>query len=64
MVLCLFLTRGIISKLLHAKEAELAKVGRWAASEKDKGTSTDAEICCNEAGTSCEPFPKCCDCET
>ena len=51
-----------MEKLLKAKIIEEAKVGEWAASEINKGKSPAAEICCNEIGTSCEPFPKCCDC--
>ena len=51
-----------MAKLLEAKKTEEAKVGEWAASEMDKGSSRDAEICCNKMGTICEPFPKCCDC--
>ena len=53
-----------MTKLLSAKEAEEAKVGEWAESEKHKGSSIEAEICCNNLGTRCEPFPKCCDCES
>ena len=52
-----------MSKLIEAKNAEEAKVGKWAASSVHKGSSREAEICCNKAGTSCEPFPGCCDCE-
>ena len=52
-----------MTKLLAAKEAEEAKVGKWAPSEPHKGSSIEAEICCNELGTSCEPFPTCCDCD-
>ena len=55
--------REIMSELLAAKQAEEAKVGQWAASSIHKGSSREAEICCNPAGTSCEPFPGCCDCE-
>ena len=57
------LTREIMSKLLKAKQVEEAKVGQWAPSSVHKGSSREAEICCNPAGTSCEPFPECCDCE-
>ena len=59
---CLF-PRNIMPELLEAKDAEEAKIGDWVDSAKHQGKSTDAEICCNEAGTSCEPFPECCDCE-
>jgi len=52
-----------MEELLVAKAAEEAKVGTWAPSAMH-GKSKDAEICCNEAGTSCEPFPKCCDCQS
>ena len=53
-----------MNRILTAKEAEEAKVGEWAESEKHKGSSIDAEICCNEQGTSCQPFPTCCDCQS
>ena len=53
-----------MAKLTSAKEAEEAKVGEWVESEMHKGTSVEAVICCNDLGTSCEPFPKCCDCES
>ena len=50
-------------QLLEAKEAEEAKIGKWADSAKHQGKSADAMICCSGAGTSCEPFPECCDCD-
>ena len=62
--MCSISTREIMSKLLEVKTAEEAKVGKWAPSSVHKGSSRDAEICCNESGPSCEPFPECCDCET
>ena len=51
-----------MTQLLAAKDAEEAKIGSWAPSAMH-GKSKDAEICCNKVGTSCEPFPKCCDCQ-
>ena len=56
------LYQKVMTKLLVAKKAEEAKVGIWEDSEMDKGRSEDAEICCNEEGTTCTPFPKCCNC--
>lgn len=48
---------------MRAKKAEEAKVGVFARSEIQKGTSQQAYICCNKQfGTKCKPFPKCCDC--
>ena len=56
--------RDVIPRLLKAKENEKQKVGNWASSEIEKGTSRHASLCCNHlSGTSCEPFPKCCDCK-
>ena len=51
-------------EVLEAKRKEEAKVGLWAPSEVDKGTSRNAFLCCNESsGLKCEPFPRCCDCK-
>ena len=50
-----------MEELTAAKEAEEAKIGEWAPSAITH-KSKDAEICCNEADTTCEPFPECCDC--
>ena len=59
----LLLCRKILPQILAAKKAEEAKVGVFAPSEIQKGTSREAYICCNEQlGTTCKPFPKCCDC--
>ena len=55
--------RQILPQILTAKKAEEAKVGVFAPSEIQKGTSREAYICCNkQLGTTCKPFPKCCDC--
>eukprot|EP00095_Tigriopus_kingsejongensis_P009749 snap_masked-scaffold1177_size57108-processed-gene-0.3 protein:Tk09749 transcript:snap_masked-scaffold1177_size57108-processed-gene-0.3-mRNA-1 annotation:"arylsulfatase a-like" len=35
----------------------------WATSEMDKGQDRYYSPCCDKPAT-CEPFPKCCDCET
>ena len=57
--------RDILPILLEAKTNEEAKVGLWAPSEIEKGTSRNAFLCCNEnSGTRCEPFPRCCDCKS
>ena len=43
---------------------EESKLGDWAQSEMEKGTSRDGFLCCNKSsGTSCQPFPVCCNCE-
>ena len=53
--------RTIMAKLMESKDAEVEKIGEWAPSSLH-GKSKEAEICCNKEGTSCEPFPTCCDC--
>ena len=56
--------RDVIPHILEAKKNEEQKVGNCASSEIQKGTSRHASLCCNQlSGTSCEPFPKCCNCE-
>ena len=50
-----------MEELLEFKSIEVNKIGEWAPSALH-GKTKDAEICCNEIGTSCEPFPSCCDC--
>ena len=55
--------RKILPRILQVKKAEEDKVGVFAESEMQKGTSQKAYICCNKKiGTECKPFPKCCDC--
>ena len=56
-----FLDSKILEELLEFKSMEINKIGEWAPSALH-GKTKDAEICCNEEGTSCEPFPSCCDC--
>jgi hypothetical protein len=49
---------------LEAKKKEESKVGNWAPSEIGKGTSRTGFLCCNKSsGTSCQPFPECCNCK-
>ena len=50
-----------MARLMESKDAEVEKIGEWAPSSLH-GKSKEAEICCNKEGTSCEPFPTCCDC--
>ena len=48
---------------MEAKKKEESKVGNWAPSEIEKGTSRNAFLCCNKSsGTRCQPFPECCNC--
>lgn len=57
------LYRDVLPNLLEAKKNEEEKVGSWAPSEIDRGTSKEAVLCCNkDEGTKCQPYPKCCDC--
>ena len=49
---------------MDAKRNEESKVGNWAESEIEKGTSRNGFLCCNQSsGTRCQPFPECCNCE-
>ena len=54
--------KAALKAVLRVRD-HLDKTVTWAPSEVLKGTSRDAEPCCNTfQGTACEPFPKCCNC--
>ena len=54
--------KEIFNKMLKIRE-NMSKQIKWAESETNKGTKRSAFPCCNKVGSSCEPFPKCCDCK-
>ena len=56
-----YVFRKILQELMEFKTMEVNKIGEWAPSALH-GKTREAEICCNPIGTSCEPFPSCCDC--